>query len=105
MNAPLVIDVSSVSTAHELHALLARHFAFPSYYGHNWDAFWDCITDSEQARIPAALEVFGLGALTAKLPREAQLFQQCLVELQSERPEIKVRLAQQGAPADVTKNA
>lgn len=100
MSTSLAIDVSSVSTVHELHALLARHFAFPSYYGHNWDAFWDCITDTERRSLPEALEVFGLGALTAKLPREAQLFQQCLAELQRERPGFKVQLAQQGVPPD-----
>ncbi|MCK9194584.1 MAG: barstar family protein [Nevskia sp.] len=101
MTAPLVIDVSSASMARELHAILARHLAFPSYYGHNWDAFWDCVTDIEQCSLPDTLQIFGLGALTEKLPREAQLFQQCLAELQRERPEFKVQLAQQGAAPDV----
>lgn len=26
---------------------LAEVCNFPSYFGHNWDAVWDCLTDSE----------------------------------------------------------
>jgi ribonuclease inhibitor len=100
MSAPLVIDVSDASNAHELHALLARQLSFPDYYGHNWDAFWDCVTDPEQSKMPAVLHVVGFSALASRLPREAQLFQQCLAELQQERPELQVVLAQQGIQTD-----
>jgi len=39
------IALNDVKTIQELHDLLAIAFDFPDYYGKNWDAFWDCITD------------------------------------------------------------
>lgn len=26
---------------------IAKACDFPAYFGHNWDALWDCLTDSE----------------------------------------------------------
>lgn len=100
MSTQLEIDVSHAATARELHALLAYQLSFPSYYGHTWDAFWDCVTDPEQSKMPSVLHIVGFSSLASKLPREAQLFQQCLTELQQERPELEVVLAQQGIQAD-----
>ena len=86
------LNVSQVSTKQELHSLLAKYFSFPSYYGHNWDAFWECITESERA-LPTELIVEGFTQLEARLPREAQSFRQCLSELSIERPECRVVVA------------
>ena len=96
----MAINVSQASTAHELHALLAEQLSFPSHYGHNWDAFWDCVTDPEQSKLPTVLRIVGFGSLASKLPREAHLLQQCLAELQQERPELQVVLAQPGIQPD-----
>ena len=94
MSAPLVVDVTSVSTARELHAVLARHLAFPGYYGHNWDAFWDCINDAGQSSMPNTLELVGLSALAARLPREAARLVQSLSQYQRQRPSFRFLGAQ-----------
>ncbi|QQL44424.1 barstar family protein [Sulfuriroseicoccus oceanibius] len=39
------IQLEGVSSKEELHERLAHALAFPDYYGRNWDAFWDCITE------------------------------------------------------------
>jgi RNAse (barnase) inhibitor barstar len=78
----LVIDLSRVTTAGELH--------FPEYYGHNWDAFWDCIKDPEQSLMPPRLRIVGWNHLAARLPREAALLRECLENLPEERPECRV---------------
>ena len=39
------LDLETVRSMEEFHDLAVRQFSFPSYYGRNLDAFWDCITD------------------------------------------------------------
>jgi RNAse (barnase) inhibitor barstar len=78
----LKIDVGQVTTRQELHSLLAEAFHFPDYYGHNWDAFDECICDVE---LPSHVEIAGLESLRVRLPREAELFQQCIADFARER--------------------
>lgn len=40
----VAIDVGSVHSERDLHAVLMRTLGFPSFYGMNWNAFWDAIT-------------------------------------------------------------
>lgn len=45
-----------IHTEKEFHVAIARVFAFPDYYGKNWDAFYDCIRDwAEPGEVPTAL--------------------------------------------------
>jgi RNAse (barnase) inhibitor barstar len=87
------IDLSSVTSPEELHALLARELCFPAYYGKNWDAFWDCIRDPEQSRMPAHLVVRGMSLLQQSMPREAQRFHVCLRDFIFRCPEFRVSWA------------
>lgn len=88
----LAIDVGSVAAVGELHALLARVLRFPGYYGHNWDAFWDCVTDPGQSDMPSRLEIVGVKALRLRFPRDAELLEQIVADLRGERPELSVEL-------------
>ena len=94
MRSEVHIDVSGVPTSEALHELLAETFRFPEYYGRNWDAFWDCITDPEQSQMPMLLRVNGWPSLNQRLPREARLFRECLDELTRVRPECRVEWAE-----------
>jgi len=78
----LKVDVGSMSTRQELHALLFEAFRFPDYYGENWDAFDECIRDVE---IPPHVEITGLESLRVRLPREAELLKGCITEFAEER--------------------
>jgi RNAse (barnase) inhibitor barstar len=71
----LMIDLAGPSTREELHALLAAALEFPEYYGHDWDAFDECLRD---ATLPPHVTIRGLGVLREKLPHEADLFAQCV---------------------------
>lgn len=90
---PLVLDLSAVATADDLHSILASSLGFPDWYGRNWDAFRDCVTDPELSSIPPQLHVHGFAELSSSLPREARLLRECLEELPLERPEITVEIS------------
>ena len=40
-----IVDFSKVNYYLEMHAVIEKSLEFPDYYGCNWDAFWDCLTD------------------------------------------------------------
>ncbi len=40
-----VADFKNVSTWEDIHHEMKASMQFPSYYGCNLDAFWDCLTD------------------------------------------------------------
>ena len=74
------LDVGAITSTAALHELLFNTFSFPDYYGNNWDAFDECIRDIPK---PAAVDVSGLFALSARLPRDAKLLTKCLTTAQS----------------------
>lgn len=82
------IDVTTVQSASELHRLLKQKLNFPSHYGENWDAFWDLITDPEDAGLPDEIIWIGFSALQRKLPKEAESLLSCLDEY-NHQPGIK----------------
>ena len=86
----LELDLSHVVSRGELHALLANELGFPAYYGRNWDAFWDCVRDEQQSKMPSLLVLRGLSALRQILPRDAACLEQCMAELPGIRPDVQV---------------
>ncbi len=88
----LVLDLARERSKQALHRLLAQGLGFPDYYGMNWDAFWDCVRDDDQSRLPRHLVLAGMASLEQSLPHEARTLQQVLRELQHERPELRVTI-------------
>jgi RNAse (barnase) inhibitor barstar len=74
------LDVGSITSTEELHALLFNVFSFPDYYGNNWDAFDECIGEIPK---PAVVDVSGLFALRSRLSRDASFLMKCLNYAQS----------------------
>jgi ribonuclease inhibitor len=87
MERPQHIDVHlhGVQSSQELHRLLQAKLAFPSWYGRNWDAFWDSITGL--VAMPLTLRLLGWAELEARLPRDAHHLRQCLKEMAEKYPD------------------
>ncbi len=84
----LTIDLGTAADERELHALLAQALRFPSFYGMNWDAFWDAITGLVE--IPDHLRFVGCEQLHDRVPRGATLLRQTLDEYRQEcRPQFR----------------
>lgn len=84
----LTINLKEVNNKEGLHNLLSAELGFPDWYGNNWDAFWDLITDIELVKMPDRLNLVGFKELLEKLPRDAQLLQQCFLDMKEKYPSI-----------------
>ncbi|MGH4036029.1 barstar family protein [Actinomycetota bacterium Odt1-20B] len=88
----LIIDVSSVGSEEELHAVLQRELGFPGFYGRNWDAFWDAVTGLVQ--IPGRVRFVGWAALVERLPYGGRMLRLQLDRYRDEyRPDLYVEYA------------
>src|SRR5699024_799698 len=56
---PVSIDLRGCSDKAELLASIAQALEFPDYFGHNWDALGDCLTDLSWLDRPVLMLVFG----------------------------------------------
>lgn len=66
------VNFTDVKNYLEMHAVIRDSLKFPAYYGDNWDAFWDCITDV--AGTPIHIQVLGLENIKKRFGDEADIF-------------------------------
>ncbi len=79
-------NLHQIKSDKQLHELLARAFGFPDFYGKNWDAFWDCITDL--AALPPSIHFVGTQSLQVVLPNTYSAMKQCFDDLAKDNPDI-----------------
>ena len=87
----LEVDLSGIKSKEDLHAHLQEVLGFPSWYGWNWDAFWDAITGLVE--MPEQLIIRGWPEFQASLPADAAQLAQCLSEMSAEYPESASRVS------------
>ena len=58
------VDFTNVNYYLEMHAVIWKSLDFPDYYGGNWSAFWDCL--SEMYGEPVHIEIIGLDVIERK---------------------------------------
>ena len=75
-----ILDFSGVKTWIDIHAIIEKEFDFPDYYGANWDAFWDCITDFIDSR-GLDIEIIGLDKIYSKFREDIDIFVDSLKDL------------------------
>ncbi|HHE1265358.1 TPA: barstar family protein [Vibrio parahaemolyticus] len=83
------IDLTMIENENQLHELMANYFGFPDYYGKNWDAFWDCLCDSDLSKV---IEFVGSSHLKSALPESFESLKSCFDDLSREYPNIGTRV-------------
>ena len=64
------IDFTNVKYYLEMHGVIWKALNFPDYYGCNWSAFWDCLTDMYGD--PIHIEILGLDVIEQKFDDAAE---------------------------------
>ncbi len=75
-----ILDFTNVKTWIDIHVIIEKEFDFPDYYGANWDAFWDCITDFIDSR-GLDLEIIGLDKIYSEFKEDVDIFVKILKRL------------------------
>ena len=88
----ITIDLRNINSKSDLHILLAEQLEFPDWYGNNWDAFWDLIRDPDIVSMPDRLILLGFKDLSENLSKDAQVLQQCFLDLKKEYPSISCEI-------------
>jgi hypothetical protein len=79
------LDLATVRTPVELQQLLFDSFRLPGWYGFNWNAFHDSITDPEQSTLPATVVIRGWAVLIARMPEDARYLREELEDASASR--------------------
>jgi len=72
------LDFNKVEHYLEIHQIIRQTFDWPEYYGCNWDAFWDCLTNMLGRRVH--IEVLGLTVIKQKFGDVAEKLLEILKE-------------------------
>ena len=75
---PVLLRLNSCRDWGTLHQRIRKAFGFPDYYGENWDAMWDCLTDLFWVTDDRHIVVRGLDALPPDLRAYAEPLRQVL---------------------------
>ncbi len=70
------LDFTNVNTYYEFHFLIKDELDFPDYYGCNWDAFWDCLSD--MIGDPIHIQILGFDNIERKF---GALFAQTMLRI------------------------
>ena len=63
------IDFTNVKYYTEVHQIIKEALDFPDYYGCNWSAFWDCLTEMEGDSIH--IRIIGMDVIRNKFDNTA----------------------------------
>lgn len=83
LDDPVVLDLTGVTDKAALMDRCAGALALPDWFGRNWDALADCLTDLPE---PVTLVVTGWQAYARTRPREWQTAQDVFATAVEERP-------------------
>ena len=71
---PVLLRLNSCRDWGTLHQRIRKAFGFPDYYGENWDAMWDCLTDVFLQPVQRHIVVEGFDAMPLRCRRFSATF-------------------------------
>ena len=75
------LDFSKIERWEEFHQIIKKELDFPDYYGENWDALWDCLTEMVDEEEPLNIEIIGAEKLEQKFTGTVDMMVKILKEL------------------------
>ncbi len=83
----LIIDGSRISTMNQLYEVFAQGLSFPEWYGRNFDALYDCLTDIS---FPVEICLIKLDQLECHIGTAMQVLVRVLIEASIENSHLKL---------------
>ena len=65
-----ILDFFGAESAAEIHERMKEAFGFPDYYGKNWDALYDCLSDLLTDGESCEVEIRGFYSMDEALRRQ-----------------------------------
>lgn len=87
---PVLLNLDGCKDWGVLHQCIRKTFGFPDYYGENWDAMWDCLTDVFLQPVQRHIVVEGFAAMPQELREYAAPMQDIFSDLQEKYPWVSV---------------
>ncbi len=72
------LNFTKVNHYLDMHFVIRQELDWPDYYGCNWDAFWDCLTN--MLGRPIYIEIIGLEVISQKFGNAADTMLEILKE-------------------------
>ena len=83
---PVFLNLNGCKDWGTLHRRIRKAFGFPRYYGENWDAMWDCLTDVYLQPVQRRIIVEGFASMPQQLREYAAPMQEIFSDLQAKYP-------------------
>ena len=98
------IDFTNVKSYLEMHFVIQKALDWPDYYGCNWDAFWDCLTN--MVGRPIHIEIIGLDVIDRKFDDAAKTLIDTLREFKHHEQDeyvdsIKIEIVGEGTRTSI----
>ncbi len=87
MNKTILLDLSGIIDEETFHEYVSKKLNFPAHYGYNFDAFWDCLTDSDFVDPKTKLRIEGISEFRKNMPIAYPKFMNSLEDYKTEFPQ------------------
>lgn len=90
----VVIDGTQIASVAQLHTVLAQKLSFPAWYGNNFDALSDCLTD---IATPVQIQIVHLAQLKSHLGTAADILLHICHRAAVENANLEIQVSKEDA--------